>query len=176
MSEPSDDPKIPHVTDKSRKKRLNGGPASPLPAPNPNLLTREEAREFLPKMFQGGSPFKIPEHETRNLPETLGYFIGAQEKDVYRMLERTRFTPEEKSMMVDIIRQAEHGIGVENYDFPTAQIGEWAVHHMRANVSLEGDNNARSEFERVLTAWTKRLDAEELAQKERAEQRLKGGG
>src|SRR2546428_12981071 len=124
MSEPSDDPKIPHVTDKSRKKRPNGGSANPLPPPNPNLLTREEAREFLPKLFQGGSPFKIPEHETRNLPETIGYIIGAQEKDMYSMLERTRFKPEEKAWMVDIIRQAEHGIGVAPYDFATKQIGE----------------------------------------------------
>src|SRR5437867_11373764 len=116
---------------KSRKKKQTGGPANPLPQPNPNLLTREEARTMLTKMFQGGSPFKIPEHETRNLPETLGYIIGAQEKDVYAMLERTRFKPEEKAIMVDVIRQAEHGIGVENYDFVTPQIGQWAVHHMR---------------------------------------------
>jgi len=82
----------------------------------------------------------------KGLPDILGYPIGAQENDMYRMLERCRLTKHEKQVYVAAIHFAEHGLGYRykeiNLDFPVPFYGDYIVKELRGSVSVDGESLA----------------------------------
>ncbi len=104
----------------------------------------------------------------KGLPEILGVPIGAQENDMYRMLERCRLTKHEKQVYVQAIHFAEHGFGYNykqpgskgegiNLDFPVPFYGDYIVKQLRGSVSVDG--GSLETFERTVSTWVAKLYA-----------------
>lgn len=139
---------------------------------------RVEALEAVVKVLggdrnQGMKGFSMNEllkmdDSQKGLPDILGYPIGAQENDMYRMLERCRLTKHEKQVYVHAIHFAEHGLGYHykqpnspgdgiNLDFPVPFYGEYIVKQLRGSVSVDGESLAT--FERTTATWVAKLYA-----------------
>lgn len=102
--------------------------------------------------------------EQSSVPAVLGGMLGLQNKDVYSILERTNMNPHERNILVDMIRQAEHGIGGEVLDIPFPYIGRQVVNYLRASVSLmdaKGHGMSREEIVNIMSNWIARLEARE---------------
>lgn len=95
--------------------------------------------------------------EAKTIGDVLSIPVGGGEKDMYRMLERTRISKHEKYLYCEAIRIAEHGIGYKrgNLDFPVPMLGEHLVKLMRASVSIDGAS--LEIFERTTSTWVKQL-------------------
>lgn len=103
--------------------------------------------------------------ETSTVPQVLGGMLGMQNKDVYSIVERTNLPEDEISIVRDLIRMAEHGIGSPvALDRPIPYIAQQVVHYLRLRVSVsngDGHGRSRQEVENILTQWVARLEARE---------------
>lgn len=110
--------------------------------------------------------------EQSSVPAVLGGMLGLQNKDMYSILERTNMDKHERNILVDMIRQAEHGIGGEVLDIPFPYIGRQVVNYLRASVSLmdaKGHGMSREEIVSIMSNWIARLEAREAeAKKQKA--------
>lgn len=102
--------------------------------------------------------------QQKGLADILGYPIGAQENDMYRILERCRFkNGHEKQVYIKAIHFAEHGLGYTykgiNLDFPVPFYGEYIVKQLRGSVSIQGESLAV--FERTTATWVAKLYAQQ---------------
>src|SRR6266699_2665812 len=139
---------------------------------------RIEALKEIAQAFQGqqtGRGFSMNDilkmdDTSKGLPEILGVPIGAQEGDIYRMLERCRLTKHEMQVYTNAIHIAEHGFGYSykgvNLDFPVPFYGEYNVKKLRGSVSVDGESLAT--FERTVSTWVARLYA--TAQQQQVQQ------
>lgn len=100
---------------------------------------------------------------SKGLPEILGYPIGAQEKDKYRMFERSRLSQYQIELFSDGAEMAEHGLGFRGnfpddpdwdaigLDWVLPNFGDWIVYKLRAYVSKDGES--LGVFERTVSGW-----------------------
>jgi hypothetical protein len=122
------------------------------------------------KTFSMNELLKMDDSQ-KGLAEILGVVLGAQENDMYRMLERCRLTKHEKQVYVMAIHFAEHGLGYNwgniNLDFPIPFYGDLIVKHLRGSVSVDGESLAT--FERTTSTWVARLYATQQAQQQQGQ-------
>ncbi len=144
--------------------------AAMIPAERVEAL-KEIAQAFSGNQNQGIKGFSMNEllkmdDSAKGLPDILGYPIGAQENDMYRMLERCRLTKHEKQVYVAAIHFAEHGLGYSykgiNLDFPVPFYGDYIVKELRGSVSVDGESLAT--FERTTATWVAKLYASQQQQ------------
>ena len=103
--------------------------------------------------------------EQSTVPAVLGGLIGLQNKDVFSIVERAVIDKHERNILVDMIRQAEHGIGGEVLDIPVPYIGRQVVNYLRMSPSIDG--KSREEVVTALTSWVKTLEAREAEEKKK---------
>jgi len=156
------------------------GPPRIEPNNNAAMIPEERARDLatVAKAFSTGNGgvkgFSMNEllkmdDQQKGLADILGYPIGAQENDMYRMLERCRLTKHEKAVYVQAIHFAEHGLGYAwgkiNLDFPVPFYGEYIVKQLRGSVSVDG--GSLETFEHTVSTWlTKLYTSQQQAQQQ----------
>jgi hypothetical protein len=180
----------------------SGGSANPMPNPNqegPKVEPQQGSAAVIPedraaglneivKTFSGnqnqtGKTFSMNEllkmdDSQKGLPEILGVPIGAQENDMYRILERCRLTKHEKQVYVQAIHFAEHGLGYSykspnskgdgiKLDFTVPFYGDYIVKQLRGSVSVDGES--LGVFERTVSTWVARLYATQQNQQQQAQ-------
>lgn len=103
--------------------------------------------------------FDLPEGEGKNIYDLFTIILGAQNKDMMSVIERTELTEEEIGIMCDLYIQAEHGIGLDGLDFPQPIVGERLVMELRARRSK--GRMSSQEFATITSGWLESLKAKE---------------
>lgn len=167
----------PDDGDTPKDEKASGGLPTPKPQGEPAMIPEDKLKgmEEIVKAFSNGNGgvkgFSMNEllkmdDSSKTLPDILGVPIGAQEGDMYRILERCRLTKHEKQVFVNAIHLAEHGFGYSykgiNLDFPIPFYGEYIVKHLRGSVSVDGESLAT--FERTVSTWVAKLYATQQQQ------------
>lgn len=118
-------------------------------------------RESIPA--DDSSIYSAFDDQSSSLPAVFGGLIGLQNKDPYSIIERTNLPNDEIRIIIDLMRQAEHGIGSpKSLDRPVPYIGKVVINYMRAKVSVtskDGHGSSREEVIDALTQWTRTLEA-----------------
>jgi hypothetical protein len=173
-------PPEPEKASGGAKKRVakvepNGNPAM---IPEDRLTELKKVTEAFSTGNGGVKGFSMNEllkmdDTQKGLADILGYPIGAQENDMYRMLERCRLTKHEKAVYVQAIHFAEHGLGYNwgkiNLDFPVPFYGEYIVKQLRGSVSVDGAS--LETFEHTVSTWLQKL----YASQQQTQQQLQRG-
>lgn len=123
------------------------------------------------KAVEGGGGFSMNsllsmDETQKTMPDVLSVLLGAQEHDMYSILERCRLTPENHRLYTNGIHLASHGYGwkgeipdakgqVLDLDFTIPILGDSIVRKLRGSVSIDGES--RKEFERTTSQWTRVL-------------------
>ena len=157
-----------------RKKKSNAGPGE-TPKPNYDAATVAKMKQDIPSALT--AIFDLPEGEGKNIYDLFTIVLGAQNKDIYSVLERTELTEEEIPIFTDLIQQAEHGIGMIDLDFTQPLVGERVVRELRGRRSKNRESS--HEFERITSGWLARLtksSEERLAKLEGSESNKFVGG
>lgn len=90
------------------------------------------------------------------IADVLEIPVGGKEKDMYRMLERTRLTKYQIGLFTRGIFTAQHGFGLPPHlDFTVPALGELIVWKLRGYVSLDGAS--LGVFERTTSMWVRSL-------------------
>lgn len=153
--------------EKSKKKKKDDTPGpGPTPPPTWDKATIDRMKENIPTALE--TIFDLPEGEGKNIYDLFTIVLGAQNKDIYSVLERTDLTEEEIPIFCDLIQQAEHGIGMDGLDFPIPLVGERVVRELRARRSKNRESS--HEFERITSGWLAALRAKEAAAEKKDQQ------
>lgn len=120
--------------------------------------TIDEMKKNVPSALE--AIFDLPEGEGKNIYDLFTIILGAQNKDIYSVIERTELTEQEIPIFCDLIQQAEHGIGLDGLDFPMPHVGERVVSELRARRSK--NRMSSEEFKIITGGWL-----EDLKRKER---------
>jgi hypothetical protein len=171
--------KKPSAEPSPQEKKVDASKRKKLEKPAVIPESRKEGLQEIAKVFsenQSGKGFSMSEllkmdDTQKSLPDILGYPIGAQESDMYRMLERCRLTKHEMQVYTNAIHVAEHGFGYNyksiNLDFPIPFYGEYIVKKLRASVSVDGES--LQTWERAVSTWVARLYATQQEQQKQTQ-------
>ena len=119
--------------------------------------TVEQMKQNIPSALE--TIFDLPEGEGKNIYDLFTIVLGAQNKDIYSVIERTELTEEEIPIFCDLAQQAEHGIGLEGLDFPMPNTGARLVMELRARRSK--NRMSSKEFEATAGGWLESLKRRE---------------
>jgi hypothetical protein len=160
-----------------KAKTSNSGPGETPEGPLSKAFTADEIEKMkqnIPSTLE--TIFDLPEGEGKNIYDLLSVQLGAQNKDMYAVIERTDLTEEEIPIFRSLIMKAEHGINMPEcgLDFTIPSVGEAVVFELRGRRSKGRESS--HEFERTTTSWLASLKArEQAAQKENDKNKFVGG-
>lgn len=108
-----------------------------------------------------------------SVSQVVGGMIGLGDKTPYGILERTNLEKREINILVDMLRQSEHGIGGEALDIPVTYIAKQVFNYCKAKISVTGTNGhgmSREEVVQIFSQYINRLEAREAEEKKRRQQ------
>lgn len=126
--------------------------------------TVEQMKKDIPSALE--TIFDLPEGEGKNIYDLFTIILGAQNKDIMSVIERTELTEEEIPIMCDLYIQSEHGIGLDGLDFPQPLVGERLVMELRARRSK--NRMSSQEFATITTGWLESLKKREAEAEKRS--------
>lgn len=144
------------------KPKAKAKPSSPKKAFSKETV--EQMKKDIPSALE--TIFDLPEGEGKNIYDLFTIILGAQNKDVMSVIERTELTEEEIPIMCDLYIQAEHGIGLDGLDFPQPLVGERLVMELRARRSK--NRMSSQEFATITTGWLESLKKREAEAEKRS--------
>lgn len=136
------------------------------------IFTKEQIntmKQNVPSVLE--TIFDLPEGEGKNIYDLFTIILGAQNKDIYSVIERTELTEEEIPIFCDLVQQAEHGIGLDGLDFPMPNVGARLILELRARRSK--NRMSSQEFQTITSGWLESLKKKEAELEKKSQQQNK---